>query len=163
MADYKSYHIKSGNHSCVESKIAFSSYSQKINFKFTPSCVYDEKLLVSTGWNKLWGFSAMFNHQNSLRIGWRCYTPTNQFYLCLYAYVNSNRIEIPVGNIKQALQECYAELWWASNTYYVKIDGMTVSTPQPNKPSSWLTFQQYPYFGGDGVAPYDMEILIKKL
>ena len=159
---YKTYHIKAGNHSCTESGVSFCGYSQKINFKFTTSCIYDEKLLISTGWNKLWGFGALNNSQNSLRIGWRCYTPNDLFYLCLYAHVSGNRIEIPINNIKQANQKCYAEIWWASNTYFVKVDGIIVSTPQPNKPS-WLTFQQYPYFGGNGVAPNNMEILINKL
>jgi hypothetical protein len=157
---YKTYHIKEGQHYCQEHKIALTSYKQEIYFKFTQSCLYDESQLPSTGWNKLWGSGQLSNHVNSERIGWRCWN-NSKFIVGSYVYVNSQRIIVPMDTL-DVMEEGHGWLTWEYGNYKVTINSLSTVTPQPNKPGFWI-FQQYPYFGGESVAPHDMDILIKKM
>jgi hypothetical protein len=160
---FKSYKIKVGQHGT--GNVGLCSSDQQIKFKFTNSCLYDPTNIIP-GWNKLWGFGDLNNQQSSCRIGWRC-TNNNKIILCAYCHVNG-QIVTQTFNLEQCLPNViyYASLRWFNGNYYVAVgDGVTEEVlliAQPKKPS-WLTFQQYPYFGGQSVAPHDMEFLIEKL
>ena len=170
MENFKAYSIKAGNHYCTSSGLSIISPNVKISFKLDASCLYDESQIIS-GWNKLWGFGEMNNQQNSCRVGWRSVKVNDVpvgFKLCSYCHVNgSSHIVKEFSGTFLPNQEIYGDLYWENNNYVVKIanpDGTGVQvqlTPQTRKPS-WLTFQQYFYFGGQSVAPHNMILYLRK-
>ena len=162
MAIYTTYTINQGNHEINGTRFGLSGTNIKFMFKLLPSCVYDATTVVP-GWNKLWGFTTTDIHGNSARIGWRIKEGTNKFLLCSYSYVNKVRIDTPFTGIEiDPNQEVLGEIKWQNNNYVIGVNGTFIYTPQPKKPS-FLTFQCYPYFGGESVAPHTMQIQIKKL
>ena len=111
--------------------------------------------------NKLWGFSEGINNQyNSARIGWSW----NNDALRLYGYVYANGARhyqeitsVTIGS------EITCSIKVSGNTYVFTVNGVSINLPRGLSTSQANGYQQYPYFGGDEVAPHRITILIKSL
>ena len=124
--------------------------------------------------NKLWGFSEGFNNQyNSCRIGWSYndgkYGGINQIgtvglRLSAYSYAKGVRYSkeicmVPLNTI------VYCSIKPTATGYVcsVTVNGVKYSATI-NRGTTTTTasgYQQYPYFGGDEVAPQNIFIQIK--
>ena len=111
--------------------------------------------------NKLWGFSEGLNNQyNSSRIGWGY---SNEA-IRLYGYVYSRGVRY-YQEITTVLpqQEINCSIRIAGSTYILSANGASVTLPRGTTASTAKGLQQYPYFGGDEVAPHNISIFIKPL
>ncbi len=111
--------------------------------------------------NKLWGFSEGLNNQyNSARIGWGY---SNEA-IRLYGYVYSRGVRY-YQEITTVLpeQEINCSIRIAGSTYVLSANGTSVTLPRGTTASTAKGLQQYPYFGGDEVAPHNISIFIKSL
>ena len=126
--------------------------------------------------NKLWGFSEGLNNQyNSCRIGWSYndgkYGGSSQIgtpalRLSAYSYANGVRYskEICIIPMNTSVY-CSIKLSGTSYLCTVIVNGITYSTTI-NRGATTTTasgYQQYPYFGGDEVAPQNIFIQIKSV
>ena len=125
--------------------------------------------------NKLWGFSEGFNNQyNSCRIGWSyndgyyngvvSQLGTKALRLSAYSYAKGVRYakEICIIPMNTPVY-CRIKLSGSSYLCYVTVNGITYSATVPRGSTTTTAsgYQQYPYFGGDELAPQNIFIQIK--
>jgi hypothetical protein len=162
------YTIAAGNHFADGTNFGFHS-SGKTVFKtaiFSPSCIYDLGNSNQADINKLYGFSVgLFsgNDYNSARFGWRWSIPKEKIELLAYVYVNGVRInEWDADTLLASVDvnaETYTEIAVLGSQYSFKTisNGITVIKSLP-RAGSGTGYNQFPYFGGDEVAPHTMTI-----
>jgi len=162
-SQYSTFTIQQGQHYCDQNGIKSVRTSEmKFMVKFDNSAIYQTVIPENQyDINKLWGFTEGINNQyNSARIGWSW----NNDALRLYGYVYANGIrhsqEITPVSIGAEIT-CSIKL--AGSTYLFTVNGVAVSLPRGLSTSQASGYQQYPYFGGDEVAPHLITILIKSL
>lgn len=162
-AQFSTFTIQKGAHYCDQNIIkSVSTAEMKFIVRFDNSAIYQtDDPENQYDINKLWGFSEdTDNHYNSARIGWSW----NNEVLRLYGYAYANGIlyyqEItPVAIGTDIMCSVKPE----STRYFFTVNGVSVSLPRgPSTPQA-SGFQQYPFFGGDEVAPQLITILIKSL
>jgi hypothetical protein len=142
--------------------------ASSIYFNVIPSNQYDI--------NKLWGFSEGFsNSTNSCRIGWSynngVYGTEGPNSLRLYAYSYANKIRysqeiciVPINtDLTCSIKPTTTGTYICTVSYFNGTDIVKVSTPIKRAPTTTTAsgYQQYPYFGGDEVAPQPIYIKIK--
>lgn len=162
-SQYLTYTIKQGAHFCDQDTIkSVTTSGMEFTVKFNNTAIYrtlDPENQYDI--NKLWGFSeGINNHYNSARIGWSW----NNDSLRLYGYAYANGIlyyqEVTPVTIGKEVT-CSIKL--AGDTYRFTVNGVSISLPRGPSASQASGYQQYPYFGGDEVAPHLITILIKNL
>lgn len=160
---YSAYTIQKGAHYCDQNPIKpISTSEMKFMVRFDSSAIYQTELPENQyAVNKLWGFSeGTDNHYNSARIGWSW----TDNALRLYGYVYANGVlyyqEITTVTIDTEIN-CSIKL--LENDYSFMVNGATVNLPRGPSGSQAIGYQQYPYFGGNEVAPHLITILIKGL
>jgi hypothetical protein len=111
--------------------------------------------------NKLYGFSEGINNQfNSARIGWRW--SDGALRLFGYVYKSGVRYSQEITSIPFNTDiTCSIKLNGAN--YLITANGVTVTLPRGLTASTARGFQQYPYFGGDEVAPKNISIKIRNI
>jgi hypothetical protein len=161
---------------------ADNHYANGVNFGLHPSgktvsktvvfhsnCAYDLGNVNQADINKLYGFSVgLFsgNDYNSARFGWRWSTARQQMQLVAYIYVNGQRInEWDADTLLASVDlnsETYTEIAVVDSRYQFKTvsNGVEVVKYLP-RGGSGMGYNQYPYFGGDEVAPHTMTIELK--
>lgn len=160
--DASLYTIQKGNHYCDQSTFKPITVTNEMKFTatFDSSCIYTSVSKTNQyDVNKLYGFSVgSDNHVNSARIGWGW--RDNALRLFAYTYNNSqvNNQEITIVNIGQEVS-CSIKL--IPGYYVYTVNGVSVTHSRSNTNSVVSGFQQYPYFGGDEVAPHKITIKIK--
>lgn len=160
---YNSYNILKGAHYCNESTIKLFT-GDHINFKvkFSSAAVYTTKEDENQGdVNKLYGFSeGIDNHLNSARIGWNW--QSNALRLYAYAYANGirNCKEISTIAIGEAIS---CSIGITANKYLFTVREKKVELPRALNTAAVAGYWQYPYFGGDEVAPHNICIDIMDL
>jgi hypothetical protein len=160
---FTSYTIQAGNHSCDQSTLKSVKTSEmKFVALFDQSAIYTS-IIPGNQYDihKLYGFSEGFNNQyNSARIGWNWYNEA----LHLHAYVYNKGVrmyqEIKTVAIGAEIQ-CSIKV--SGSSYIFTVDGTQVTMSRGLSTSSASGYQQYPYFGGDEVAPHKVTIKIKNL
>ena len=157
---YKSYTILKGAHYCRESSIKFFS-GNDINFrvKFSNSAMYKTLETENQGdVNKLYGFSeGIDNHLNSARIGWNWQNNALRLYAYTYANGVRNCKEISTVVIGEAID---LSIGIAANKYLFKAGEIKLELPRALSSATVAGYWQYPYFGGDEVAPHTICIEI---
>ena len=160
---FTSYTIQAGNHSCDQSTLKSVKTSEmKFVALFDQSAIYTSVIPGNQyDIHKLYGFSEGFNNQyNSARIGWNWYNEA----LHLHAYVYNKGVrmyqEIKTVAIGAEIQ-CSIKV--SGSSYIFTVDGTQVTMSRGLSTSSASGYQQYPYFGGDEVAPHKITIKIKNL
>ncbi len=160
---FVTYLIRRGQHYCDLRPLKTVNVTT-MNFlaKFDQSAIYqtinaDNQYDI----NKLWGFSEGYNNQyNSARIGWGYSSGA----IRLYGYVYSRGVRY-YQEITTVLpeQEINCSIRIAGSTYVLSANGASVTLPRGTTASTAKGLQQYPYFGGDEVAPHNISIFIKSL
>jgi hypothetical protein len=180
IAGYTLYTIATGAHYCDKSTLKSVSTSEmKFYAQFDASAIYTSVTPVNQyDINKLWGFSEGINNQyNSCRIGWGYNdgnvagvnligTPALRLYAYSYALGVRYSKEIAVVPLNIPV---YCSIKLSGNLYtctvqytennVVKTYSATVNRGATATKASG--YQQYPYFGGDEVAPHPIYINIK--
>jgi hypothetical protein len=160
---YTTYLIPAGSHYVNNSTLKSVKTSEmKFAVKFDSSAIYTTLAPINqSDINKLYGFSEGFNNQyNSARIGWNWYLGK----LNLYAYVYNKGVRtfrkitsVAIG----AEHNCSIKVW--GTNYIFTVNGISITLGRALKTVTASGFQQYPYFGGDEVAPHNITILIRNL
>ncbi len=160
---YTKYTIFKGQH--YSDKTAVKSFSSnEMNFKviFDSTAIYTTLDPVNQGdINKLYGFTeGIDNHVNSARIGW-CW---NKNALRLYAYIYGNGVrgfkEITTVNIGAVIK---CKIVISDKQYVFEVDNKKVSLNRALEGPAVAGYWQYPYFGGDEVAPGNTYIFIQDI
>lgn len=137
------------------------SMSAIVNFNI--DCIY-EIGIDQSDINKLFGFSMGMHHTNSIRVGWRYYKGAME--LCSYIYENGVRQK------ERALCECDffkdykvdIKLKVVDNSYMVDFyvnDEFRYGKTLATKVKRYISYPLSLYFGGNCVAPHDMNINYK--
>jgi hypothetical protein len=162
-SQYITYTIQQGNHFCDQSTLKSVRTSEmKFMVVFDASAVYTTTNPVNQyDINKLWGFSEGFDNQyNSARFGWNWYN--NALHLHAYVYNRGTRINqeiavVPIGT------EISCSIKVSGSSYVFAVNGTSITMSRGLSTSSASGYQQYPYFGGDEVAPHKISIKIRSL
>ena len=160
---YSTFTIQEGAHYCDQNPVkSITTSEMKFMVKFDSSAIYQTELPENQyAVNKLWGFSeGTDNHYNSARIGWSW--TDNALRLYGYAYVGG---ELHYQEIISAAigTEISCSIKLAGETYLFTVNGASVNLPRGTSNLQASGYQQYPYFGGNEVAPHLISILIKSL
>jgi hypothetical protein len=112
--------------------------------------------------NKLYGFSDnnTDHHQYSARFGWRW----SDKALRLFAYVyNGGAVTSKELTTVMIGVDVTCSIKVNGNNYLFTVNGITTSIPRTAATEKAKGYQLYPYFGGDEVAPHQINIWITKL
>lgn len=167
--------IKKGNHYRSNHIITRCHFGKEwsINYvvNFTKSCRY-ELTDNTTQVNKLVGISLLpHHHVNSIRIGWRWDTTTNQIEFLSYKYHNCVRSykhicyvslnEDTIINVSAKLSQ--NKMFWTYtvkvNNYLFDSDVHIIGEKLSKIP---VMYECFPYFGGIKSAPQDITIKLYK-
>lgn len=110
--------------------------------------------------NKLVGFSDCNSqhHVNSARFGWRWLD--GQLEIHAYTYMDEVRMSEYIGTVTLNESHQY-RLSMTDDTYVFQLDDLPVVEMPRSKPcDKGIYYMMWPYFGGDEVAPHDIEIKI---
>ena len=160
---YSTFIIQQGAHHCDQNPWKSVTTSEmKFMVKFDSSAIYKTVLPENQyAVNKLWGFSeGIDNHYNSARVGWSWNMDSLRLYGYVYVNGELHYQEITSVNIGEEIA-CSIKL--VENTYLFMVDDIVVSLPRGLSGSQANGYQQYPYFGGNEVAPHLITIRIKSL
>jgi hypothetical protein len=161
---FVNYFIAKGGHSSDKNSYKPVTTSElKFVVKFDNSAIYqslttDNQLDI----NKLYGFSDnnQDHHQFSARIGWRWYN--NQLELFGYVY-NNGTFSYKYLTAVPLNQEINCSIKVQGSSYLLSANGVTISMVRAATTEQGVGYQLYPYFGGDEVAPHDINIQVKNL
>lgn len=160
---YTTYLIRQGQHFCDQSTLKSVKTSEmKFMVIFDSSAIYQTVSPANQyDINKLYGFSEGFDNQyNSARIGWRW--SDNALRLFGYVYKQGTRYSQEITAIPiNAEISCSIKL--SGSSYIISANGNAVTLPRGLSTSTANGYQQYPYFGGDEVAPRNISIKIKNI
>jgi len=159
---FTKYTIRQGNQYCDQSAYApVETNEMKFTVKFDSSAIYETRLAENQNdINKLYGFSdnGSDHHQFSARIGWRW----NDHALRLFAYIYNNGVmsskeicSVRIG------EEINCSIRVAESNYVFQVNESSAKMPRLSTTPNAKGYQLYPYFGGDEVAPHEINILIK--
>ncbi|MCW3094281.1 MAG: hypothetical protein JWP81_5350 [Ferruginibacter sp.] len=160
---YTKYTILKGAHYCDKSMLKeFTGDHISFSVKFDSTAIYKTAdPLNQEDINKLYGFSeGIDNHLNSARIGWNW----NRNALRLYAYVYANGIRTSKEISKVAIGATIsATIRVAGKEYLFSVDENNVALPRALNDSLVSGYRQYPYFGGDEIAPHNIYVYIRDM
>lgn len=165
------YKIKSGNHNSegINFGIHFSNSTVYKNVTFSESCKYNLGNVNQFDINKLYGFSiGLFkpNSFNSARFGWRWNIDKQKIELFAYIYVNGIRVgqgcvdedKIFLSDVN-INQNVYTQISVIDNQYkFSVVENNNTVHKYFQRSGNGAGYNQYPYFGGDEVAPHDIII-----
>lgn len=143
-------------------------------FKFSSSCLYPIVDKDDYAVNKLYGFSYGCHHANSIRIGWRpSLSDDRKIEIFSYIYNNKQRSF-------ESLASIHLERWYIMKISVLKEYGKVcfkLKTEKSEGVEYLITSQSYqhfvmpkfrlgymlrPFFGGEKVAPHDMQFEIER-
>lgn len=160
---YSTYIIQKGAHYSDQNPLKpITTAEMKFMVKFDSSAIY-QTILPENQYaiNKLWGFSeGIDNHYNSARIGWSWTDNALRLYGYVYVHGELHFQEITSATIGT---EIACSIKPEGNRYLLAANGIVVSLPRGPSSLEASGYQQYPYFGGNEVAPHAITILIKSL
>lgn len=160
------YTIKAGQHSPLGFQFGIANNPIKFRFMFEASCLYNtefwpeqDKLDI----NKLVGGTNGLTDKYSARFGWRC---TDLQNIDVVTYIHEGGAFAPMSEImlaKVAPNEWHTgELIFGKNFYSFKVDGgVPITIPTSIDGTKTMKLKQFPYFGGNNVAPHNMVIHIE--
>lgn len=156
------YSIKKGGQYCNNNSYkAIETSEMKFTVKFDSTAIY-ETVLAENQYdiNKLFGFSDnnSDHHQYSARFGWRWSDKALRLFAYIYnegAVFSKELTTISIGS------EISCSIKVSGNNYLFTINGITTQLPRLATTEKAKGYQLYPYFGGDEVAPHQINIWIK--
>ena len=160
---YIEYVIPKGQHYAAGTNVRLLQ-KKLLAFKvrFDSSCIYKVKAENATDINKLYGFSDCgSSHQvNSARFGWVWNGSAIELYA--YCYAESNRNSKFLGTVAIG-REVELGLAVEPGKYVFTLNGFKEYMQRSCNDDTSESYQLFPYFGGDEVAPHDVRIFIKDL
>ena len=161
---FTNYTIKQGNQFCDQSTFSAVEYSElKFVVKFDSSAIYTT-LDPSNQYdiNKLYGFSDNnSDHQKfSARFGWRW--SDKALHIFAYVYNYSILIWKELGTV-QIGQENTCSVRVLDQQYVFSLNKITDTLHRSSTTTAGVGYKLFPYFGGNELAPHDIEIKIKEL
>ncbi len=142
----KKYLIEAGKHYSFHfPMLVWDRNKMEITFKFDETAIYQTQSPNNQNdWNKLFGFSRGFHHNNSVRLVWRWNPNIKRIEITDYYYTNGVRFynKIPLLSINPGEER-------------------TLSISIANRNAFKLGYILFPYFGGQETAPHDIKIMIK--
>ncbi len=160
---YTTYFIPAGSHYCTISTLKSVKTSEmKFAVKFDSSAIYTTKdPLNQSDINKLYGFSEGFNNQyNSARFGWSWYN--KKLNIFAYVYKRGVRAQKRITSVAIGREHTFS-IKVSGASYIFTINGISATMARGLSTATASGYQQYPYFGGDEVAPHNVTILIRNL
>lgn len=156
------YTIQKGNQYCDGNAYkAIETNEMSFVAKFDSTAIYETQSAENQyDINKLYGFSDnnADHHQYSARFGWRW----SGGALRLFAYIYNNSVvtskELTTVNIGADIN-CSIKV--TPTNYLFTVNGITTQLPRIATTGKAKGYQLYPYFGGDEVAPHQINIRIK--
>lgn len=161
---WRNYIIRQGGHTNIfEGLNLFQKDSMAFYFSFDSTAIYqtvDPK--NQADWNKLMGFSdcQSHHHQNSARLVWR-WTEGVGVEIGEYYYISRNREY--KGITKVNIGDTVFASVSAGNGYYTLQVGDVISEKIKKCNNRLASYLLYPYFGGDEVAPHNINVHIRHL
>ncbi len=160
---YTTYFIPAGSHYCTTSTLKSVKTSEmKFAAKFDSSAIYTTiDPLNQSDINKLYGFSeGLSNQYNSARFGWSWYN--KRLNIFAYVYKKGVRSQKKITSVAIGKEHTFSIRVSGSN-YIFTINGISATLGRGLSTATASGYQQYPYFGGDEVAPHNVTILIRNL
>lgn len=158
----KTYTIEEGSHSSgVHFKLHSGKNQLKFYAKFSADCLYDLGNSNNHDINKLYGLTwGLFNDKNSFRIGWNCSAQNGKIQLYAYIHRNGVRSWESIGEVDVEQEfEVYVEFDRTGNIILVSNSEGYVGFINYNfNGVVKYGYYNWPYFGGDEVAPHTMNI-----
>lgn len=158
----KKYKIKKGRHYPIGFHFRKYNGGDLVIFgKFDITCWHYPEDIPASGKNKLTGITFGFKgiHENSIRIAWQPDSLTNQINLYAYYYNNGLRTIDFIASTK-VNQEFMIRVIFYKDSFKIKHNDFEKKYlfDFPKTPIKYFNF---PYFGGDSKAPWDMKIFMK--
>ena len=161
---FTKYTIKKGQHYAEGNAYKTIETSEmKFIAKFDSTAIYTSKSASNQyDINKLYGFADnnTDHHKFSARFGWRW--SNNALRLFAYIYNNGSVLSKELKTINIG-EEVTCSIQITSSSYLFTVNGLTERFPRMATTPKAKGYQLYPYFGGDEVAPHDVNIFIKAL
>jgi hypothetical protein len=158
------YTIARGQQYCDQSSYVPTVYPElKFIVKFDSSAIYQTiDPANQDDINKLFGFSDnnADHHQFSARFGWRW--SNNSLRLFGYTYNNGFRDSKELGIIAIG-SENNCSIKVMPHQYLFSLNGSLDSMKRESLSVEAIGYKLFPYFGGDEMAPHDINIWIKEL
>lgn len=163
LAGFIKYTIAKGSQSSTQSSLkSVSVDSMVFEVLFDSTAIYTTQQRENQGdINKLYGFSdcSSFHHSNSARFGWRFHKKGLELFA--YTYSKGTRSFVSMGSIN--VNEKYTCTVVAKKGQYVFYLNNENKTLMKRGCNSGVQFRLYPYFGGNEMAPHNMNIWIKDI
>ena len=158
--EMKKYTIPEGNH---RSGLRYKPFRNKtrldMTFRFDSTAIYQLGDNDHFDLNKLGGLAFGRNHHiNSARICWRYNVEKEVIELFGYLYDHNKRVFSHITDYKIGV-ECKASIVINKETVTFTVGSVTKDYAKSKWPS-W-GYRLFPYFGGNKVAPHDVNIWLK--
>jgi hypothetical protein len=158
------YSIQKGQHNASSNTYKTVDKEElKFVVKFDSTAIYQTQLPENQyDINKLYGFADnnADHHKFSARIGWRW----SDKALRLFAYVYNDGVMESKELTNVAIgTEIFCNIKVAGNKYIFTVNDVVQEMPRNSNTPKAKGYQLYPYFGGDEVAPHDVNVWIKNL
>ncbi|MFL5740808.1 MAG: hypothetical protein ACJ75B_11360 [Flavisolibacter sp.] len=160
---FNEYTIRKGQQYCDQNGYAPVDLSEmKFTVRFDSSAIYQTSDPENQyDINKLYGFSDnnMDHHQYSARFGWRW----SDGALRLFAYVyNEGKVESKELSAINIGEEIHCSIKVQPDKYVFSLNNQLTEMPRKSITQTGKGYQLYPYFGGDELAPHEVDIWIKR-
>jgi hypothetical protein len=160
----KKYTIYQGEHYCTPHPgESFNGSTLKAQIKFGENCAYNLNNNNQGDLNKVFGFSDNFSliHRHSARFASRWIVERGVMEIWAYWYRSGEVGYEKIGETTLGRWDTY-EVSGSGSTYYFNFNGNAITTAR-SAPLQGIKVKSWPYFGGDEVAPHDMDIYIIEL
>ena len=161
---FAKYTIQKGSQYCDGNKVKQIELTElKFVVKFDSTAVYKTSLPENQyDINKLFGFSDnnTDHHQYSARFGWRWSDNALRLFVYIYnagAVTSKEVTPVAIG------AEIHCSIKVSPKHYVFTVNEVTMQMPRLATTEKARGYQLYPYFGGDEVAPHQINIWIKTL
>lgn len=160
---FKQYTIPRGDHYCTENLLKPLEISElAFAVRFDSSAIYqtiDPENQYDI--NKLYGFADNGGHhqQFSARFGWRWSDGALQLFA--YTYNNGIRDSKELGTVAIG-KEIHCAIKASGEVYVFMLDHKMTTMPRLSTTEKANGYQLYPYFGGDEIAPHEVNVWIKE-
>ena len=156
------YTIEKGSQYCNSSSYkVVETAEMKFTVKFDSTAIYETASPENQyDINKLYGFSDnnSDHHQYSARFGWRWSDKALRLFAYIYnegTVLSKDLTTIAIG------EEINCSIKVTSSNYFFTVNGVSTQLPRLATTEKAKGYQLYPYFGGDEVAPHQINIWIK--
>lgn len=164
----KTYTIKQGNHYANGLNFKLHNNLHQLNFKakLSSNCLYQFEDEDNFDINKVYGVTwGLTNDDNSFRIGWNCESNNGKIQYFAYMHIDGTMdYEYLFEEYPEVIINFHIEFDRNNNViriYRLDINMMPFNVNYPFEDVSTMGYYNFPYFGGNKVAPHLMNIGIE--